>query len=57
LPDGSQVAAASTVGGYLEIHDVEAVGGEIQVSSGMTPRDYDLAMLSSVAGSAGVKLS
>jgi hypothetical protein len=50
MPDGGQVKVAPTVGGYLEVHDVDVVVGEIQLPSGMTLRDYDVAMLSSDGG-------
>jgi hypothetical protein len=53
LPDGSQIRVAPTAGGYLEVHDVDALVGEIQLPSGMTLRDYDLVMLSSTGGLGG----
>jgi len=58
LPDGSQVRVAPTVGGNLEVHktDVYTVG-EIQLPSGMTLRDYDLAMLSSTGGLGGANVA
>jgi hypothetical protein len=53
LPDGSQVRVAPTMGGYLEVHDVYVLVGEIRLPSGMTWRDYDLVMLSSTGGLGG----
>jgi hypothetical protein len=53
LPDGSQVRVAPTAGGYLDVHDVDVLVGEIQLPSGMTLRDYDLVMLSSTGGPDG----
>jgi hypothetical protein len=44
---------APTEGGYLEVHDVDVVVGEIPLPSGMTLRDCDLAMLSSTGGLGG----
>jgi hypothetical protein len=57
LPDGTEVKVAPTVGGYLEVHDVDAVVGEIQLPSGMALRDYDIAMLSSAGGLGGGKVA
>jgi hypothetical protein len=48
---------APAEGGYLEVHDVDVVVGEIQLPSGMTLRDYDLAMLSSAGGLGNVALT
>jgi hypothetical protein len=58
LSDGSQVSVAPTLGGELEMHttDVYTVG-EVQPPSGMTLRDYDLAMLSSTGGLGGAKVA
>jgi hypothetical protein len=53
LPDGNQVRVAPTVAGNLEVHSVDALVGEVQLPSGMTLRDYDLAMLSSTGGLGG----
>jgi len=54
LPDGTQVRVAPTVGGKLEVRkaDVDMVG-ELQLPSGITLRDYDLAKLSSTGGLGG----
>jgi hypothetical protein len=57
LPDGSQVRVVPTVAGYLEIHDVDILVGEVQLPSGMTLRDYDLAMLSSTGGLGGANVA
>jgi hypothetical protein len=57
LPDGRQVRVAPTVGGYLDVHDVDVVVGKIQLPSGMTLRDYDVAMLSSTGGLGGRKVA
>ena len=57
LPDGSQVRVAPSVGGYLEVHNVDTLVGQIQLPSGMTPRDYDLAMLSSTGGLGGASVA
>ena len=57
LPDGSQVRVAPTAGGYLEVHNVDVLVGEIQLPSGITLRDYDLAMLSSTGGLGGANVA
>ena len=58
LPDGSQVRVAPTVGGYLEVHDVDVyMVGELQLPSGMSLRDYDLATLSSTGGLGGANVA
>jgi hypothetical protein len=58
LSDGSQVGVAPTVGGKLEVQNVDvATVGEVQLPSGMTLRDYDLVMLSSTDGLGGGKVA
>lgn len=57
LPDGSQVRVAPTVAGNLEVHNVDVLVGEIRLPSGMTLRDYDLAMLSSTGGLGGANVA
>jgi hypothetical protein len=58
LPDGSQVRVAPTVAGYLEVHhaDVYTVG-QLQLPSGISLRDYDLATLSSTGGLGGARVA
>jgi hypothetical protein len=48
-PDGSQVRVEPTMAGYLEDHSADVIPSvaEVQMPSGMNPRDYDLATLSS----------
>ena len=57
LPDGSQVRVVPTMAGHLEVHDVNILVGELQLPSGMTLRDYDLAMLSSTGGLGGANVA
>jgi hypothetical protein len=53
MPSGSTVTVASAAAGHLETHTADTYRvGEIQVPSGVTLRDYDLARLSA-AGSLG----
>jgi hypothetical protein len=53
LPDGGKVEVAPTVAGSLEVRELGEVIGEVQFPSGMTPRDYDVVVLSSVGGHGG----
>ncbi|AYE95604.1 hypothetical protein C0J29_13175 [Mycobacterium paragordonae] len=57
LPDGSQARVVPTIAGYLEVHDVNTLVGELKLPSGMTLRDYDLAMLSSTHGPGGATVA
>lgn len=57
LPDGSQARVVPTMAGDLEVHDVNMLVGELTLPSGMTLRNYDLAMLSSTGGLGGATVA
>jgi hypothetical protein len=60
LPDGSQIEVAPTTGGNVEVYYAAIYTvGKIELPSGMTLRDYDLATLSTAGrlGAGGVALT